>query len=611
MRRQMWASLLLLLVVSCGKTPTQVLVVLDAEGIFVIERIAVSVREATPLPDEPPPPPDEVYRIVPSAEDIRSGEHTLPLSFAITPDGGDASRRVLLQVTATTDRGVQIVKRAIFDFVEGEQRAVAIVFEDACGDVTCLARETCVDGACGSAEVATVSPDVARERFSDSGVTPVPPCADADDCADDNVCTLDLCVEGECVYGNMEPQTRCDGRAYGFEIRYCGEEGKCRVRMMSGGSGHICSLSQDVVRCFGDDGLEGSFTTPAGEVGEQITSGDAHACLLSDGQVRCWGDNTFGQLGLGREVPFVAIDEPHVPVEVGRAVLKIAAGRNHTCALSRGGVVRCWGANESGQLGYGTTDNIGDDETPRSDALAIAQEVVDIAAGDAHTCALLADARVLCWGEGANGRLGFGRVDSIGDDESLALAPVVSLGGLDVDALAVGGAHTCALVGRDIRCWGSGANGRLGTGDLLDVGDDETPGTLDAISFTGATAVFAGARSSCAIDVGGGVRCWGEGAAGALGSQSSQDVGDEPGEVGAIGALPLGIVSRIYLGSASERPCAQLSDGDVVCWGTVGSDTVGNEPGDVPVPFAFAERGEHCIHPTNCLSGTCDAGTCD
>src|SRR5690606_38386502 len=122
----------------------------------------------------------------------------------------------------------------------------------------------------------------------------------------------------------------------------------------------------------------------------QITAGVYHTCaLLSSGAVRCWGSSTFGQLGYGNTNTIGDNELPSSvgPVSVGGTVEKIVAGGFHTCALLTTGDLRCWGANESGQLGYGHTNPIGDNELPSSvGPVHTGAPVGSIAAGESHTC---------------------------------------------------------------------------------------------------------------------------------------------------------------------------------------------------------------------------------
>jgi alpha-tubulin suppressor-like RCC1 family protein len=113
-------------------------------------------------------------------------------------------------------------------------------------------------------------------------------------------------------------------------------------------------------------------------------------------------------------------------VDVGGPVIQIAAGDIHTCALLATGKVRCWGGNDDGLLGYGHTLDLGDDETPAEAAAGVGGDVdvggpaVQLAAGGNHTCALLATGAVRCWGFGFRGQLGYGDQSTIGDDETPA-----------------------------------------------------------------------------------------------------------------------------------------------------------------------------------------------
>jgi alpha-tubulin suppressor-like RCC1 family protein len=165
-------------------------------------------------------------------------------------------------------------------------------------------------------------------------------------------------------------------------------------------------------------------------------------------------------------------------VDVGAEVTDITAGGSHTCALLASGDVRCWGYGGSGRLGYQSTANIGDDETPASAGdVAVGGTVVQIDAGGDHTCALLDTGTIRCWGLGLQGQLGRGNTSSIGDNETPASAGDVPLtGGPAVARIDAGGAHTCALLESGaVRCWGKGSHGELGLGNTDWIGDDEVP----------------------------------------------------------------------------------------------------------------------------------------
>jgi alpha-tubulin suppressor-like RCC1 family protein len=323
-----------------------------------------------------------------------------------------------------------------------------------------------------------------------------------------------------------------------------------RVTQVAAGSNHTCALlDTGAVRCwgYGANGRLGYGNTDtigddeapafAGDVDvggtvTQLAAGVSHTCALLDaGAVRCWGDGDFGRLGYGNtdtigddETPASAGD-----VDVGGTVTQIAAGAFHTCALLDFGAVRCWGRGLSGQLGYGNTDTIGDDETPASAGnVIVGGTVTQIAAGGNYTCALLETGAVRCWGAGSFGPLGYGNVNSIGDDETPASAGSVIVGGT-VAQVAAGDAHTCALLDTGaVRCWGFGANGRLGYGNTNSIGDDEIPASAGDIGVGGTvTHITTGGGHTCALRDTGAVRCWGLGTSGALGYGNTDNIGDD------------------------------------------------------------------------------------
>ncbi|MEZ5160050.1 MAG: RCC1 domain-containing protein [Marmoricola sp.] len=160
--------------------------------------------------------------------------------------------------------------------------------------------------------------------------------------------------------------------------------------------------------------------------------------------------------------------------------MAIAAGREHTCAVTSTGAVRCWGYGYYGQLGYGNTTTIGDDETPASAGnVPLSATAVAITAGWYHTCALLSTGDVRCWGYGYYGQLGYGNLHSIGDDETPASNVPL---GAKATAITAGSNHTCALLTTgDVRCWGHDSYGQLGYGNTHNIGDDETPASAGNI----------------------------------------------------------------------------------------------------------------------------------
>ena len=394
-----------------------------------------------------------------------------------------------------------------------------------------------------------------------------------------------------------------------------------RMRFVTTGDAHTCVVLDDYsVRCFGlgSEGRLGSGATAnigdsslrsvassaaiglgSGRTARAIAAGSAHTCaLLDDSTVKCWGSGLYGRLGYGSTANLG--DGPNemgdalAPVDLGpgRTATQIAVGAHHSCALLDNASVKCWGRNDNGQLGYGDTNNRGDGSDEMGVNLPEVQlpagrSARNIVAGGNHTCALLDDSSVVCWGANDSGQLGQDSVDSIGDGigAGVSSTPPINLGpGRSALALAAGDAHTCAILDNfGVKCWGSGGNGRLGLNDTANVGDGSgaTTGTaalVDLGSGRVARGLTAGAAHTCVILDNATVKCWGNGADGRLGYENSNDVGDGPNEVGtSLPAVNLGSGrTALAVSAGAAHTCAVLDDATLKCWGSGGSGRRGS-----------------------------------
>lgn len=270
---------------------------------------------------------------------------------------------------------------------------------------------------------------------------------------------------------------------------------------------------------------------------------------------------------------------------------RIAVGAYHACAVLTDCTLKCWGYNLHGQLGQGHGESRGDrpndmgSNLPAID-LGTRAHAVDVAAGESHTCALLSDGAVKCWGFNEGGQLGVGDVEDRGNEpgELGDALPVVDLGnGRRATMLVAGGYHNCAaLDDGSLKCWGYNAAGPLGVGDSDNRGDEsgEMGANLPAVALgTGFVLddVVAGAFSTCARSDSGQVKCWGNNEFGQLGQDNNYDYGNDEHPMATLAAIDLAPIAQVAAGGA--HTCALLGAGGVVCWGNNDQYQLGYDSG--------------------------------
>jgi alpha-tubulin suppressor-like RCC1 family protein len=301
----------------------------------------------------------------------------------------------------------------------------------------------------------------------------------------------------------------------------------------------------------------------------KIATGAAFACgLTTGGTVFCWGDNTYGELGIGttNSGSYLATYVP-VPTTTGQSVLDVVAGQYHVCALITGGKAYCWGKNDRGQLGIGSTTS------PITSPTAITTTTFSqISAGWVHTCGIEsggAQNYVACWGDNTSGQIGNGSVDA-----TAHTTPVIN--GNSYAYVSAGYNHTCVLTSTtngSILCWGDNTYGELGDGHTSTTGTGFAQSvTLGALAPVNAKAISAGQWTTCAIDVNGGVWCWGDNNYGEMGLGSGSAIPDSvPNQI------PSLTLTAISVGSTTV--CGFGTSG-AYCWGNnafgqIGDGTVG------------------------------------
>jgi alpha-tubulin suppressor-like RCC1 family protein len=310
-------------------------------------------------------------------------------------------------------------------------------------------------------------------------------------------------------------------------------------------------------------GLSVASCAPSGPSVPQflaITTGMDQTCALTaGGGVKCWGGNEFGQLGNGTTDHYST--PPVDVIGLTSGVSAISAGDVYTCALTAVGGVKCWGNHEYGQLGNGTTTYDSFFSNTAVDVRGLTSGVSDISTGRTHACALTIAGGVKCWGKNDYGQLG--------DGSEIDSSTPVDVSGLTsgVSAISAGGSHTCALTVRGgIMCWGDNKNGQLGNGTNRRA---DTPIEVDGLT-SGVSAISAGGTHTCALTTDGGVKCWGENEFGELGNGATY-FSMTPVDV-------IGLTSGVSAISAGgSHTCALTLRGAVMCWGNNGNGQLGQK----------------------------------
>lgn len=440
---------------------------------------------------------------------------------------------------------------------------------------SCGGGQTCVCGVC------TQSCEASRDcrEVSRSGA-----CAAITETRYYNECQselpeLSICVRGDDVVaptsvdaGNKSPTEGTTGDvdstsessevdATWPDVTAC-DAGTCaaspHIVMVAAGAGHTCVvLEAGGVKCWGENefGQLGTDTTqsqysPTDVEGlttgvRAITAGSAHTCaVLTDDSVQCWGYNAYGQLGNGNTTDQLA-PVPVDGLDAGVSAIVAGSASAHTCALMMDGEVKCWGRGLAAPGDAGPND-----QTTPADVVGLSAPATSLAVGQDVTCALLTTGGVECWGDNYYGQLGNGSTES-----STAPLPVSGLTE-GVLAIASANAHVCALLtSGEMKCWGYNFNSEVGT----DEGNTHLlPRVVEGVTDVSAMAL--GALHTCVLLTTGGVQCWGHGEFGALGND---DATTSAQPVDAVG-LTEGITT---LAAGQYHNCAALASGGLVCWG--------------------------------------------
>ncbi len=451
-----------------------------------------------------------------------------PITVGVTPQGGDASRVFQVFASAADSSGMVIARgRVTSGFVAGETRWAHIELDSACpASVTCVGTETCCGGTCVDGRLDASS----LPTWQGDGTPPA---------------RAQVCTGVQLTAGGVDAGTT------------------------DGGATDAGSV---------DAGPMDAAPVDAGvDMPLQVAAGGSHSCVLyTSGRIFCWGDNARGELGDGTTVQRTTAVE--VTGLTGPATA-IVAGEQHTCALLSDHTVACWGGNANYQLGDGTTGTLSD--TPIA-VVGLSEGAIAIGAGAAHTCVVTTAHEVRCWGDDNVGQLGDGSTTN-------ANTPVAGTGITNATAVAAGAAYSCALESTGgVECWGHGANGEIGDGTATN-----RPAPTPVSGLTNIVALSGGYGHACAADMAGALWCWGFNGAGEIGDNTTAQA-DTPVQVH--GPMNMGTFSGVdevaaggSLWFLQEHTCAHTTDGSTYCWGSGAVGQLGNGsmvPKHVPTAVA-------------------------
>lgn len=546
-----WTALLLLLgLTGCGSVTEIVLVV------FADPQIADSIVSVTVTAESSERTDSE------SSSDISA--NSFPLTLTLVPRQGAPQVRV--QVRADMDGGNSLEQSFRTAFVRDSRRQLRIYLEPNCVDRTCPAAETCVDGQCIDNQVAPedlplwegLEPRLDAGTRSDAfRATDAPTRVDAGAPCDPSVNPRCVCARDDDCFGS-----RCSP----FGVCLASQPAAIAI-----GETHACILPEvdGPVFCVGNNDLSQlGNPSPAGAGPTEvlrsdevdfltIAAGSAHTCGLTSGRnVVCWGENSDGQVTGTPSDPMEITGALDLRSAVG-TVQQLSLGTRHSCARFSNGQVWCWGANDAGQLGIGSRT-----------AMAGVQQVVgiadavELATGGSHTCVVRdgdsppRNREAWCWGNNGRGQCGSG---SEREFEELPVAVSPREDAEQANNLSSGGAHSCFQSGTAVYCWGDDRIGQVGDGGAFEATVPTATALLGIAGCGGVGDEMQLGTNHSLVACGRTVYGWGSNAEDQLELNGDTPIGGETG-------TPLVVGQNIE---------ALWSGGAATCWWTTRLECVG------------------------------------
>ncbi|HVQ88493.1 MAG TPA: chromosome condensation regulator RCC1 [Actinomycetes bacterium] len=306
--------------------------------------------------------------------------------------------------------------------------------------------------------------------------------------------------------------------------------------------------------------------TPASAVSygtaTKISAGGYQACAITPSHhLKCWGDNDYGQLGIGSD-----LSDQLKPVTVPNLdnVMHVSVGDYNTCAILKGGKLKCWGYNDYGAVGDGTTH----ERHLPTQVNGLTSGVKSVSVGEYHACALLTSGKVKCWGDNSDGAVG------VGTSGDVYKSPKVVDNIKQATQVSAGYYYSCATVNGHAKCWGYNGDGELGD---KSVQDKYSPVQVFGLT-SGVKQVIAGYYTTCALLKGGKLKCWGYNYYGEVGTGVSGNEYHRPVQV-------VGMTSGVSAVDTDYYFTCAAQNGHAKCWGDDQYNQLGDgatDPRDVP-----------------------------